>query len=435
MGNESTTGVKVLLVCVAGPDAGKRLAITETEAVLGRSAQANLLSDDPDVADRHAAFQLREQRVEFRSLEDAAAFVDGQRMTSGMLATGQQLRLGRSLWKLEGSMPHNLSEWVEDIGGRITEVAGMEKIQGFDVREMFSAVFQKRSDEEIEQYFSAGGLTNTPPLATVDTSWPKPWLFFKTFLLAVIVYLCFVFGWQVFKNANLIPGLITMGSFGIPFSILILFFEINVPRNVSLYQVIKLVLLGGALSLVASLFLFRLTNLSSVMGPPAAGIIEEVGKALVLLLVINKLKYRWTLNGMLFGAAIGTGFAAFESSGYAFRYLWDTNSSVVMTNVIYTRAWLSILGGHVLWASMVGAALWRVRGDQEFRWEMVKDIRFWRVLAIAAGVHAVWNCNFNPPLYLKEIALGFVAWVVILSLVQDGLKQIRAEQERLRVPS
>ena len=138
---------------------------------------------------------------------------------------------------------------------------------------------------------------------------------------------------------------------------------------------------------------------------------------------------------MLFGAAIGTGFAAFESSGYAFRYLWGTNSSVVMANVIYTRAWLSIFGGHVLWASRVGAALGRVRGEQEFRWEMVKDIRFGRVLAIAAGVHAVWNCNFNPPLYLKEIALGFVAWVVILSLIQDGLKQIRTEQERLRAPS
>jgi len=47
----------------------------------------------------------------------------------------------------------------------------------------------------------------------------------------------------------------------------------------------------------------------------------------------------------------------------------------------------------VLWASRVGAALGRVRGEQEFRWEMVKDIRFGRVLAIAAGVHAVWNCN------------------------------------------
>lgn len=435
MGNETTTGVKVLLVCVTGPDAGKRLVIAEKEAVLGRSVQADLLSDDPDVAERHAVFQLHEQRVRFRILEGAAAFVDGQRTTDGALAPGQQLRLGRSVWRVEGGAARGFSEWVDDIGGQISSAAGVEKIQGFNVREMFSAVFQKRSDEEIEQYFSAGGLTNTPPLATVDTSWPKPWLFFKTFMLAVIVYLCFVFGWQAFKNTNLIPGLITMGSFGIPFSILILFFEINVPRNISLYQVIKLVLLGGALSLVASLLLFQLTNLSSWMGPPAAGIIEEVGKALVLLLVVNKLKYRWTLNGMLFGAAIGTGFAAFESSGYAFRYLWNTNSSVVMTDVIYTRAWLSILGGHVLWASMVGAALWRVRGEQEFRWEMVKDIRFWRVLAIAAGVHAVWNCNFNPPLYLKEIALGFVAWVVILSLIQDGLKQIRAEQERLHAPS
>jgi len=73
-----------------------------------------------------------------------------------------------------------------------------------------------------------------------------------------------------------------------------------------------------------------------------------------------------------------------------------------------------------------------VRGDEKFRWDMVKDIRFWRVLAIATGVHAVWNCNFSLPLYLKEIALGFVAWVVILSLIQDGLKQIRAAQAQMK---
>jgi protease PrsW len=427
------TKSSVVLNCFSGPDQGKRLALAGGEVAVGRSAQCNVASDDPDVTDRHVVFRLRDERVDFEVLGDAAVFLDGLPVKAGALEPRQQLRIGRSLWQIAGAAEaRGLTDLIDNLGGQISSAAGVGKIQGFNALEMFAAVFQKRSDDEIEQYFSVGGPTNTPPLAAVETSWPKPWLFFKAFVAAALVYFCFDFGWHEFQNPNLIPGLITVGSFVIPFSILIFFFEINAPRNISLYQVFKLVLLGGVLSLVASLFLFQLTNLSSWLGAPAAGIIEEVGKAVVLLLMVNKLKYRWTLNGMLFGAAIGTGFAAFESSGYAFRYLWNTNSSQVMTHVIYTRAWLSILGGHVLWASMVGAALWRVRGAEPFRWEMVKDIRFWRVLAIAAGLHAVWNCDFNPPLYLKEIVLGFVAWVVILSLIQDGLKQIRAAQSQLQ---
>ena len=428
------TKPSVVLSCFSGPDQGKRLALTDGEVVIGRSAQCNVASDDRDVAERHVMFRLRDGRPGFQSLGEAAVFVDGQSIKDGILEPKKQLRIGRSLWRVESGAGDGIGEFFDDLGGRISSVAGVEKIQGFNGREMFSAILQKRSDEEIEQYFSVGGPTNTPALSAVDTSWPKPWLFFKAFLAAVLVYFCFAFGWSQFQNTNLIPGLITVGSFVIPSSILIFFFEVNAPRNVSLYQVFKLVMLGGALSLVASLFLFKLTNLDSWMGAPSAGLIEEVGKALMLLLVVRKLKYRWTLNGMLFGAAIGTGFSAFESSGYAFRYLWNTQSTSVMTHVIYTRAWLNILGGHVLWTAMVGAALWRVRGDEAFRWEMIKDIRFWRVLAIAAGLHAVWNCSFNPPFYLKEVVLGFVAWVVLLSLIQDGLRQIQATQAQLAPP-
>jgi protease PrsW len=422
-----------VLWCFSGPDQGKRLALAAGEVSLGRSSACSVPSDDPDVAERHVTFSVHDGRPGFRAAGEAAVFLDGLAVKEAALEPGQQLRIGRSLWQIGGGAEaRRFSEVLGDIGGQISSAAGVEKIEGFSISEMFSAIFKKRSDEEIEQYFGVGGPTTTPALLDVDTSWPRPWLFFKTFLAALLVYFCFDYGWSEFHNANLIPALITVGSFAIPFSILVFFFEVNAPRNVSLYQVFKLVILGGALSLVASLFLFRLTNLHTWMGAPAAGIIEEVGKAVVLLLVVNKAKFKWTLNGMLFGAAIGCGFAAFESSGYAFRYLWSTESSEVMSDVIYTRAWLNILGGHVLWASMVGAALWRVRGQEKFRWEMVADIRFWRVLAIAAVLHAVWDCNFNPPMYLKEVALGFVAWVVILSLVQDGLKQVRSAQAELK---
>jgi len=294
---------------------------------------------------------------------------------------------------------------------------------------MFSEALRRRTDEEMEQYFAVGTPSTTPALAEVNTNWPKPWLFLKTFTLAAMVYLCFLFAYKHFQNPLVIPGLLTFGAFVIPFSLLILFFEVNALRNVPLYQILKLMFLGGILSVILSLFLFEWTRLHTWLGALSAGVVEEAGKGAALLLVVRKLKYRWILNGMLFGAAVGAGFAAFESAGYA--YLIGGNyGPTAMLNNITRRGVLSIFGGHVLWTALVGAALWRTRGDDPFRWEMLRDVRFLRVYGLAAGLHMIWNSPLQPPLFLKYIALGFVTWIAVLSFIQAGLRQVRAAQTR-----
>jgi RsiW-degrading membrane proteinase PrsW (M82 family) len=81
---------------------------------------------------------------------------------------------------------------------------------------------------------------------------------------------------------------------------------------------------------------------------------------------------------------------------------------------------------------MVGAALWRVRGTKSFNIQMVREPQFVRVFLLAVGVHMIWNAPFTMPFYLKYIALGFVAWVVNLGLIQVGLKEIRDAQQQGR---
>jgi RsiW-degrading membrane proteinase PrsW (M82 family) len=425
-GNADSTAV--MLVCVGGPDQGKRIAVTEQPVAIGRASACELASDDPEVAERHVSVQLDGGKPSFKVSDGCAAFVDGQPVPQGRLEPRQQLRIGRSLWQVEaGGSGDEIFSFLSNIGGRISDVAGLEKIEGFSPATMFSEVWRKRTDEEMEQYFAVGTPTTTPLLNEVDTSWPKPWLFLKTFILAAIVYAGFVFAYNTFNNVLVLPGMLTIGAFVIPFSLFIFFFEMNVLRNVPLYQVLKLVFLGGILSVLLSLLLYQWTKLDSWLGAAGVGIIEESGKAAALLLVINKLKYRWTLNGMLFGAAIGAGFAAFESAGYAYSSGVDLGDNAMLDSIT-KRGVLSICGGHVLWAALVGGALWRVRGDEKFRWEMLKDLRFLRVFALCAGMHAVWDAPINLPFDLKYIALGFVAWVALLSLIQAGLRQIRAAQ-------
>ncbi len=417
------------VICISGPDHGKRIAMRDGEVVIGRSIDCDVLSDDHDVVDRHAVLVLRGGRSLCRALH-GPLYVDGHRVSEATLAGKQQIRIGRSFWQLaEHDASPGSARWIEGFSDRISSVAGVEKIQGFDARAMFSEVLKSRTDDEIEEYFTVGTPSTTPPLESVDTNWPKPWVFFKTFTLSAVVYLGFVFAFREFHNPNLVPGLIMTGTFLIPFSLLIFFYEMNVLRNVSLYQLVKLFLCGGITSLILSLFLFRWAHLGSWLGAMDAGLVEEIGKAAALFLVINKLKYRSTLNGLLFGAAVGAGFSAFESSGYALRLGLQDGVDAMLDNITF-RGVLSLIGGHILWTAMVGAALWRVRGDRRFSVEMLRDPRFLRIFGLAVVLHMLWNSPITLPFYLKFVLLGFVSWVVNLALVQTGLGEVRAFQQR-----
>lgn len=315
------------------------------------------------------------------------------------------------------------------VSDRVTNLAGIEKLEEFNIKEFFEDVLKKHSTDEIEEYFTVGTKSTTPNIEDVDTNWPRPWVFFKTFIGAVVVYFLFVQGWKEFQNINLVPGLIIVGSFAVPISALIFFVEVNARRNISLYQVIRLVFMGGILSIIISLILFQVSDALKLnwLGASVAGIVEEPGKILTLLIVANIRKYSYTLNGLLFGAAVGVGFAAFESAGYAlYTGLVDPSPSAMMDNIML-RGMLSPFG-HIVWTGMCGAALWKVKGNNKFQFSMFSDPRFTRIFFIAAIMHMIWNSPLYLPFHLKYLILGITAWIIIFGFIQEGLKQIKKEQ-------
>lgn len=354
-----------------------------------------------------------------------------------------------STGKARVESPPAPSRFFGRVSDRISSAAGVQKLEGFSLKDTFSEVFSRHSEEEVERYFSVGGPDTTPPLEQIDVRWPKPWVFFRTFLVALGAYIAFVGAWKQYGNVQLLPGMIFVGSFAIPFATLILFFELNVRRNISLYQIARLVALGGAASILLSLLGYQVASGFKLdwLGASVAGLVEEPGKLLVLAFVVNKRRYRGILNGLLLGAAVGAGFASFESAGYAFLYLLQhvsvsmsyngavtlqLNDIAAMRALIMSRGLLSPFA-HIAWTGMSAAALWRVMGDGPFRVQMLKDPRFTRVFAAAVLLHMIWDSPLALPFEGLYVLLGAAAWIIVLGLVQEGLEELRASQSAARI--
>ena len=128
----------MLLVCISGPDAGKRLAVRNQPVTIGKANTCELASDDADVLERHVALQVIGDELSFHVTAGGAVLVDGERREKGKLAPGEQLRIGRSLWKIQEEEAQNeLGTFFGNLGDKISEVAGTEKIEGFHAETMF----------------------------------------------------------------------------------------------------------------------------------------------------------------------------------------------------------------------------------------------------------------------------------------------------------
>ena len=325
------------------------------------------------------------------------------------------------------------------IHSRVASAIGIEKLQGFKLSDLFAEVFSKHSREEVEDYFTVGTAKSTPDILEVDASWPKPWLFTRMAIASLVLYFLFWIGWKLWENPNLLPGLMLIGSFAIPISALVLFIEFNVRRNVSLYMVVRLVLLGGIISLLITHVIGSLLEAGLLpnagyavyLGAAIAGPEEETAKLFAMIALASAAKYRYKLNGLLVGASVGMGFAAFESAGYAFNALLADGEVEDMVANINMRGLLSPFC-HIVWSAIAGCALWRLIKGQDFKWRMLCDENFIRLFLVPVVLHMIWNFPLQLPFFGNQIIAGIAGWIVCLSLVQEGLHEVAAEQVEAR---
>lgn len=311
----------------------------------------------------------------------------------------------------------------------INNATGLSKIDGFSFKTFFSELFNKHSNDDVVRLFCRGTKETTPGLEAVAATWPTPWVFSRLLIACVLLY--FGFGWalETYENANLIPGYIFVGSFGMPLCMMVLFYELNIRQDMSFYEAVKAMVFGGLLSLILALFLFDKVDIDAAYW---AGPIEEPAKLLAALFICAKThRDGRILHGLLIGAAVGAGFAAFESAGYVFRYMSE--------DVMEMRAiWAPM--GHVVWTAITAGAFWhvmslkvqegkRAKDATDIDFSIFGDMRFWRIAIIPIVLHMLWNSDLLGDYHnYVWIGTGAAAWFIALGLVQAGINQIKREK-------
>jgi RsiW-degrading membrane proteinase PrsW (M82 family) len=335
---------------------------------------------------------------------------------------------------------------LEGIRHQIRNLASTDKLEGFSLSQTFGQAFAKHGADQVEEYMMVGSSRTTPPIELVETGWPKPWMFFRLLILFVVATAALYGVWEFTGNTPMIPALLIMGAFAVPLSTLVLIFEMNTPRNVSVVLVGKLFVMGGLAALCAVSFEY----MTAIAGK-VPGIVEETAKFAMVLLVVRSARYKYELNGILFGAAVGAGFASFETSFYGLIKAFlptviqglqagGQEGTVISAAVQAMETNLVVRGvlapfGHVVWTAIAAGAFWRVKGAQPASLGMLADPRFFKAFLIPVAMHTLWDLSILIPTlsFIVNVCLwiitGSISWYVLFGLVQQGLRQVKNEQQ------
>ncbi len=266
---------------------------------------------------------------------------------------------------------------------------------------------------------------SAPPAATRhDTRVKKrSGLWWKTLLIGTalwVVTASVTFGTQ---NTNLVPTVILLGSFLVPFTV-VMFAGERTEGNLDMTRLILAFVIGGIFGVLGASILEVNLQPSWYMYL-GVGVIEEFCKGAVFVVVGLAVRPKNGYQGALLGAVVGAGFAAFESAGYAFN-AGLTARGIDLIAMLETEAVRGLLTpvGHVLWTAILGAAIFSVFAKTAHWWSAVLAF-----LAVAV-LHSLWDSMSFIATYL---AIKIAGGVVTAKQLAYGLVQVSSNADAINV--
>ncbi|MCL2317073.1 MAG: PrsW family glutamic-type intramembrane protease [Actinomycetia bacterium] len=322
--------------------------------------------------------------------------------------------------------------------GRQRVQQALDKVTGFEgeaivrFRDLFGDTFKRHTRADMDALMYSG-----TEAARYDHRWRLPWLYARVFAVLLGTYLLLWLCMNLFADtsSNVIPGVIFTGALVMPATVMVFFWEFNQARNVSLFDVIRIFFIGGALSILLTFVVSSVTDVlqaglqagvgANLGSAVFIGFTEELAKAIVVFLLVRPLADCLISNGLLVGAIVGTGFAVFETMGYGTRG-WIADD---LSMTLLSRGILSV-GGHIVWAAIAGAAIMLAQRPGATRVDLKTTDwrRFLPLFAVPFALHTLWDfISFTVASdVLAYVLLGgliVIAWVFIVRLINSGLRQ------------
>ena len=167
---------------------------------------------------------------------------------------------------------------MEKVVNTLNDMTGQEGEADIRLRELVSEVFKKHTADERDELFISGTKKTTPAPENMVSDWPHPWLFARIFLMFLLVFAGLLVMITQFDNLNGVPGAMFIGALAVPFSLMVFFWETNIPRNISIFEAVSIFFVGGVMSLICTLILYNFIQVGELnyTGAVLVGIIEEI---------------------------------------------------------------------------------------------------------------------------------------------------------------
>ena len=266
-------------------------------------------------------------------------------------------------------------------------------------RDIFSEFRKKHDKQDLEYALAAGTSLNTASEEYMLQKWRKPWVFYPLLkwgiiLIALLYVLYFALGLSGHLAGPLGYMVVIIPPLIPPLIMLIFFWEINIPRNLSVYELFGMWLLGGIISfaVVSLLFYIIPESLPAWLGAPLREEPAKLVASLIILGAFSRKKRIYGITGFVIGAAVGAGFDAFETVDYVLRTA-SAGELFLKTQVLRN---LTSVGGHVLYCAPYMAEIARhVKSDNRLIFKCIFNIDVLSAFFVSCLLHGLWDSGLG----------------------------------------
>lgn len=232
-------------------------------------------------------------------------------------------------------------------------------------------------------------ITTTPHVRSHVTH-RRAWV--RIFLGGLLMWVASVVVTLVTQNPNLVPTVILLGSFLVPVTFVAYAFEHRLSDVLSGQTIFIGFVYGGVLGVLgASLLEAFLVPAIPILSFVGVGLIEEGVKLAALWWLARRLSAYEMADGIVLGATVGFGFAAFETAGYAFNALFTPNQGLSLGGLVETQVLRGVLTpvGHGLWTGILGGVLFHAARGR--RLHLTRGLVGWYL--VVSALHAFWDAS------------------------------------------